>query len=238
MADWFDAHKWPLLAAAAVSGLGVFPLMGLPGAGLMELLDRVANWLHGRPLGAPMQYGDAHWPIAICYSIAAPWLLFGIHWGLRTLGATGWLHAAAVAAIGLVTIAGVHALWVSPAASARAAERTAYEASPQARLRDLKQALMRLAESDNDYYLANLQGREPGKRTPGSELAEVLGQVEGSSAGPQLDAERLASLHALSALLRSIDGNPSLQQQHAIRTSPEWIEVRRRSKELAGSVVP
>jgi hypothetical protein len=233
---FFQAHKWPLLAAAAVSVLGFFPLMGLPGAGLMAVFDAVANVLHQRAPSHPTHYGDAHWPIALCYSIAAPWILFGVYLALKAVGVNGWHNAAATAAAAFVGLAAFHALAIYPAAASRATAQAALAASPEARLKDLEQALLRLSQSDSDYYLSNLQLQEPGKQTVGAELFAVLERIKKDAAGPQLSPAQLSSLEELAGKLRAIEANPSLQQEEATRSSPEWLEVRRRSEELLASL--
>ena len=232
IAEFLQAHKWPLLAAAAVSGLSLFPLMGLPGAGLMAAFDAIANALHHRAPTHPTHYGDAHWPIAICYAVAAPWILFGIHVALTTTEVNGWHNAAVTMAAAFTGMAAFHTLAIYPAAASRAAAQIVFAASPEARRNDLEQALLRLVQSDSDYYLTNLLLREPAKRTVGAELFEVLEQMKKDAAGPQLSTAQLSSLEELARQLRSIEADLSLQREAAIRSSPEWVEVRRLSKDL------
>ena len=82
-------HAWWLVGATVGSGLGLLSL-GLPGALAMSAFDLV--WT--APDGWATPHGDTAWPNAILLSLAAPWLVFGVHLGLLPLGPwkRSWQH--------------------------------------------------------------------------------------------------------------------------------------------------
>lgn len=71
--------KWTVIVAVAVMTLGVVPLMGIPGAVVIELsnlvIDPLQGLLHLKPL-----VGDRAWPAAILMTVAWPPCLILARW--------------------------------------------------------------------------------------------------------------------------------------------------------------
>ncbi|MES2964662.1 MAG: hypothetical protein V4760_12285 [Bdellovibrionota bacterium] len=65
-----QVYKWWIGSAVALSALGFFPLMGLPGFLLMEGFDRILRQFWSPTFAGA--FGDSSWPIAIGFSVAMP----------------------------------------------------------------------------------------------------------------------------------------------------------------------
>jgi hypothetical protein len=79
---FFVTYKIWIISAVCVSVGGVV-LVGLPGAAILGGLDPLIEVVAAKPLGWSQPHGDTTWPLALFYSVAAPWLFFGIYYTLK-----------------------------------------------------------------------------------------------------------------------------------------------------------
>lgn len=231
-----NAKNGPLIAAAAVSILGFFPLMGGPGFLAIPVLDRTANLLFGRPAGHPTDYGDAGWPIALTYSIAIPWLVFALHAALKAapLKLEPWQRGAGSLALAFVVAAAAHAFFCYPIGYGRADARIKYARSPEGRRERLRQALLRFVANDAETFYSNLRNQED----PSDVSTDFLAERDKAQAEPgiyHLTPAQAALLKELEAELRKIQSTPELLTEASIRTSPDWKKTRSLATKILSS---
>ena len=105
---------WVAGVAAAISVLGVFPLLGIPGALLYELCD---PWIREVRGPAYRELGEATWPVAILLTLSWPSSLVLAYTAAagplrrfpRWLKALVWLAVPVAAAAGLSFLASLMA---------------------------------------------------------------------------------------------------------------------------------
>ncbi|OVE76691.1 hypothetical protein BVX98_05255 [bacterium F11] len=100
--DFIRMHKGWLISALSIS-IGGILLLGLPGAALMEwVLDPVVEALVAGPLRWAKPHGDTVWPMALLYTVATPWLCFGL---FLIIGKTSLSHVRPWNFVALSTLA-------------------------------------------------------------------------------------------------------------------------------------